>query len=289
MQQDPDLKKELLMYHFEDSWWTRCAQLCGIVSTLMFLVSCTPRQSSSSSVVWKKEEQAVPQQASSAQPAKTDAQHGSDPVAANGGTTNVAATNGGGETSKNPFAETTSGSGSGPSERVKLAANTAVRDSLNKVPEKDRKLSAGELEHQQALAAKVLDPKRFRTEHWQDKPMVPLSYEIAKKRPDMLERLFCYCGCDLTEKHKSLLDCFTDPDEHGSTCSECIDEAFLADRLYRDGATMARIQQMVDEEFCSKYPFSPAERTSTYTNYLAHRLYTDSTSPACGDNYRKDE
>lgn len=159
------------------------------------------------------------------------------------------------------------------------------KEALKTVPEKERKLSASEQKEKDELVAKVLDPARFRTEKWQDRPTVPAAYTIAKKHPDILQRLFCYCGCDLTEKHVTLLDCFTDTDEHGATCSECIDEAFLADRLFKDGATMARIQQIVDEQFCPKYPFSPNERTKTYKAYLAKRLYTDSKEPICGNQY----
>lgn len=159
-------------------------------------------------------------------------------------------------------------------------------DDLRKVPEKERKLSKAETVRKEQLIAKVLEPARFRTAKWQDKPTVPAAYAIAKKHPDILERLFCYCGCDLTENHVTLLDCFTDSDEHGASCSECIDEAFLADQLFRDGATMARIQQIVDEQFCPKYPFAPSERTKTYKTYLtAKRLYTSSTEPICGKTY----
>lgn len=162
----------------------------------------------------------------------------------------------------------------------------AAADDLRKVPEKERKLNKAEAARKEQLIAKVLDPARFRTAKWQDKPTVPAAYTIAKKHPDILERLFCYCGCDLTENHVTLLDCFTDTDEHGASCSECIDEAFLADQLLRDGATMARIQQIVDEQFCPKYPFAPSERTKTYKTYLTtKRLYTSSTEPICGKTF----
>ena len=170
-------------------------------------------------------------------------------------------------------------------------AKTAVDDGkgaslLRTVPEKERKLDGTEAAHKDELIAKVLDPARFRTVKWQDKPTVPAAYAIAKKHPDILERLFCYCGCDLTEKHVTLLDCFTDSDEHGASCSECIDEAFLADQLFRDGATMSRIQQIVDEQFCPKYPFAPGERTKTYKTYLTtKRLYTSSSEPICGERF----
>ncbi len=252
--------------------------IASCVATSM--TACTPRQSSNSSrVVWTAPEKSdapatgtVENTPSTTKEAESHPKpHGPNPFV-------------GGATSKKDAAEKVVAD----SKELAQSGGDSSANELRRVPEKERRQSSSETAHKEALAAKVLDPKRFRTEHWQDKPMVPVSYEIAKKRPDVLERLFCYCGCDLTEHHKTLLDCFTDTDEHGSTCSECIDEAFLADRLYKDGATMARIQQMVDEEFCPKYPFAPSERTATYRSYLARRLYTNSTEPSCGENYRKE-
>ncbi|MBY0549165.1 MAG: PCYCGC domain-containing protein [Candidatus Obscuribacterales bacterium] len=179
------------------------------------------------------------------------------------------------------------GSASDESVSGTSAASTGnAADAMRKIPEKERNLDEAETARKEQLIAKVLDPARFRTAKWQDRPTVPAAYAIAKKHPDILERLFCYCGCDLTERHVTLLDCFTDSDEHGASCSECIDEAFLADQLFRDGATMARIQQIVDEQFCPKYPFAPSERTKTYKTYLtAKRLYTSSTEPICGAKF----
>jgi len=49
----------------------------------------------------------------------------------------------------------------------------------------------------------TLDPARFvgkaRTTH-----------QIARDIPDVLDRLYCYCECDKTIGHKSLLSCYTD-------------------------------------------------------------------------------
>src|SRR5580692_603585 len=42
-------------------------------------------------------------------------------------------------------------------------------------------------------------------------------YTAAAQIPDICEKLFCYCGCDSTDKHQSLLDCFTS--DHGADCS----------------------------------------------------------------------
>lgn len=40
------------------------------------------------------------------------------------------------------------------------------------------------------------------------------AYQIANDIPDVLDQLYCYCGCDRSLGHKSLLSCFTD--DHGA-------------------------------------------------------------------------
>lgn len=39
-------------------------------------------------------------------------------------------------------------------------------------------------------------------------------YQVAKEIPDVLERIRCYCGCDVSPGHQNNLDCFSD--EHGA-------------------------------------------------------------------------
>ena len=42
------------------------------------------------------------------------------------------------------------------------------------------------------------------------------AYAAAAKHPQVMDQVFCYCGCDKPPfNHKSLLSCFTD--SHGST------------------------------------------------------------------------
>jgi hypothetical protein len=70
----------------------------------------------------------------------------------------------------------------------------------------------------------TLDPQDFQGTPRQ-------AYEVAAHDPALLSQLHCYCGCDKTLGHKSLLDCFRDT--HGSTCAICCGEAI-------DGGAMAR-------------------------------------------------
>lgn len=54
----------------------------------------------------------------------------------------------------------------------------------------------------------VLDPAMFTGQ-------IRLAYAAAKKYPDMMNEVFCYCYCDQPPfRHNSLLSCFTD--KHGA-------------------------------------------------------------------------
>ena len=36
------------------------------------------------------------------------------------------------------------------------------------------------------------------------------AHRVAREFPDVLDRLYCYCGCDKHQGHTSLLSCYTD-------------------------------------------------------------------------------
>jgi Protein of unknown function with PCYCGC motif len=55
------------------------------------------------------------------------------------------------------------------------------------------------------------------------------AYQVAKKIPQTLAQLPCYCHCDQSFGHKSLHTCFED--DHASHCAVCVDEALLAYQL----------------------------------------------------------
>lgn len=77
-------------------------------------------------------------------------------------------------------------------------------------------------------------------------PRAHEAYEIAARIPDTLNRLYCWCGCDVgAAQHRSNLACFED--EHGQFCETCIGTAEIAWQMVRRGITdPARIQQAVD-------------------------------------------
>ena len=41
-----------------------------------------------------------------------------------------------------------------------------------------------------------------------------VAYAVAREVPEVLDRLYCYCGCDRNPGHQNNLDCFTD--DHGA-------------------------------------------------------------------------
>jgi hypothetical protein len=49
----------------------------------------------------------------------------------------------------------------------------------------------------------TLDPARFTGK-------AALAYQAAREIPDVLDQLHCYCGCDKSVGHVSLLSCYTD-------------------------------------------------------------------------------
>ena len=55
----------------------------------------------------------------------------------------------------------------------------------------------------------VLDPKQF------SNPSVVKAYSYAKEIPEIYSQQPCYCNCDASNGHRSLLDCFAT--NHGAT------------------------------------------------------------------------
>lgn len=82
----------------------------------------------------------------------------------------------------------------------------------------------------------TLDPNLFKGE-------VREAYQIARQNPGLLAQLHCYCGCDKSEGHKSLLDCYRD--KHGSTCGICVGEARMAAQLSQQGLPVEQIRDSI--------------------------------------------
>jgi|SRR5208282_2870281 len=79
----------------------------------------------------------------------------------------------------------------------------------------------------------TLDPKEFQGN-------VREAYEVAERDPALLAQLHCYCGCDKTDGHKNLLDCYRDT--HGSRCAICVGEARDAESMASRGIPVEQIR-----------------------------------------------
>jgi hypothetical protein len=66
------------------------------------------------------------------------------------------------------------------------------------------------------------------------------TYQIAERDPALLSQLHCYCGCDKTLGHHSLLDCYRD--DHASRCAICMGEARDAEPMAQRGMPIEQIR-----------------------------------------------
>ncbi len=114
----------------------------------------------------------------------------------------------------------------------------------------------------------VLDPDKYFGQ-------AQLGYAAAKKIPDICAKLFCYCGCDLTDEHTSLLDCFTS--EHGADCNICQEEAILALKMKNEGKSLAEIQKAIDTRYLKEYEATFATPSEALKKYRAQRLWSGTT------------
>ncbi len=88
----------------------------------------------------------------------------------------------------------------------------------------------------------TLDPNQFVGE-------VKQAYLIAESDPALLAQLHCWCGCDRTDGHKNLLDCYRDT--HGAHCSICTGEAIEAEKLASEGMPVEKIRDALKERFAN--------------------------------------
>jgi hypothetical protein len=102
-----------------------------------------------------------------------------------------------------------------------------------------------------------MDPAKF------ENPVVKNAYALAAKIKKVLYQEPCYCHCDRSQGHGSLLDCFTST--HGSQCNICMGEALYSYEQTRKGKTPAQIRagiqsgewQSIDTTKYQTYPAKP--------------------------------
>jgi hypothetical protein len=73
------------------------------------------------------------------------------------------------------------------------------------------------------------------------------AYRLAEEIPDVLDRLYCYCHCDKSIGHVSLLSCFTDT--HAANCGVCQNEAVDASAMLEKGSSLPEIKRQIDLKY----------------------------------------
>jgi hypothetical protein len=70
------------------------------------------------------------------------------------------------------------------------------------------------------------------------------TYTLAARVKKVLYQQPCYCHCDRSEGHTSLLDCFTG--HHAAVCGTCEREALYAYEQTQKGKTPAQIREGIE-------------------------------------------
>ena len=86
----------------------------------------------------------------------------------------------------------------------------------------------------------TMDPSEFAN------IVVQNSYILAARVKKILYQQPCYCHCDRSQGHTSLLDCFAS--RHGSGCDVCMREAIYSYEQSRKGKTAAQIRAGIQHD-----------------------------------------
>ena len=73
------------------------------------------------------------------------------------------------------------------------------------------------------------------------------AYQLAQDLPDILDHLYCYCHCDKSIGHVSLLSCYTDT--HAANCGVCQNEAIDAASMLKKGFSLPEIKRQIDQKY----------------------------------------
>ncbi len=87
-------------------------------------------------------------------------------------------------------------------------------------------------------------------------PVQVHAYELAKKIPNLIYQLPCYCRCDLSVGHKSLHSCFENT--HGAHCGTCMQELYYAYQQAKLKKTPAQIRAGIISHQYEKVDLSKA-------------------------------
>ena len=134
-----------------------------------------------------------------------------------------------------------------------LAASHPAQGSTGSVPIYHGQLPDGPL-------PSTLSPNQF------TEPQVKNAYAIAARIKKTLYQQPCYCQCDRSLGHQSLLDCYVST--HASRCDICMSETFYGYEQLKKGKTAAQIRdgivrsewEHIDIAKYQTYPMAPAKK-----------------------------
>src|ERR1700739_4383512 len=99
-------------------------------------------------------------------------------------------------------------------------------------------LPAFHSEPPQGQLPETLSPSQF------SNVVVQNAYTLAARVKKVLYQQPCYCHCDRSQGHTSLLDCFAST--HGSECGVCMREAVYSYEQSKRGKTPAKIRAGIE-------------------------------------------
>lgn len=73
-------------------------------------------------------------------------------------------------------------------------------------------------------------------------------FDQVRQIPQIVDGIYCYCGCAGLPDHYSLLSCF-EGDGMARHCEICRGEAKLAFAKHRQGHSLAEIRDAIDKQF----------------------------------------
>jgi uncharacterized protein with PCYCGC motif len=114
------------------------------------------------------------------------------------------------------------------------AASRGPQGASTSQPATDEAVPAFHAQPPQGELPATMNPELFTD------PVVQNAYAVAAKIKKTLYREPCYCHCDRSQGHGSLLDCFAS--KHGAECNICIAEDFYSYEQSRNGKTAAQIR-----------------------------------------------
>ncbi len=76
---------------------------------------------------------------------------------------------------------------------------------------------------------------------------VAARYAEAREMPEVFDGLYCYCNCQKSMGHRSLLACYES--DQPIDCVMCQQEARIAAKLHRAGKSLDEVRAGIDKEF----------------------------------------